>query len=183
MQRKSLSLAAMTEPAIENQPTVEELAGSYGRNAFHAAYRILGNQSAAQDVQQDVFLRLLERPPKSVESWPALVVTMATRMAIDVYRKHQRRRNLRSLLMARPAPRTPDELADSADLAPQLRRALARLKPRESTAFCLRYFSDMEIPQIAKALDTSENNASVILHRSRKKLAKGLDLNGQEEQS
>ena len=45
---------------------------------------------AAEDVQQQVFLRLIESPPQNVESWPAYLTTVGTRLAIDHLRRQRR---------------------------------------------------------------------------------------------
>jgi hypothetical protein len=55
---------------------VTALARQYGPAVFRAAWRVLGVRAAAEDVQQQVFLRLIESPPRNVESWPAYLTTM-----------------------------------------------------------------------------------------------------------
>ncbi len=72
----------------------------HGRAVYLAAYRVLGDAGQAEDVQQDMFLRLIEKPPTDVASWPAYLATMATRQAIDRLRSRQRWRRLRPLWKA-----------------------------------------------------------------------------------
>src|SRR5688572_20966587 len=72
-------------------PDVAALVTAYGRPVFLAAYRVLGDTAAAEDVQQDVFLRLLESPTAvAVTSWPAYLAAAAIRLAIDRLRRRQR---------------------------------------------------------------------------------------------
>ena len=66
------------------------LAHDYGRLVFNAAYRVLGNVALAEDVQQDVFLKLIEARSSKVESWPAYLVASAVRGAIDQLRRQKR---------------------------------------------------------------------------------------------
>ncbi|MEG3194065.1 sigma factor, partial [Lysobacter sp. D1-1-M9] len=47
------------------------LAREHGRSVFLAAYRVLGNAAQAEDIQQEVFLRVLESRCEGVESWAA----------------------------------------------------------------------------------------------------------------
>jgi len=53
-----------------------------------------------------------------------------------------------------------------------LRRALARLNPREAEIFALRFFEDLSNQEIAKLLGISQIHVAVILHRSRVRLQK-----------
>lgn len=70
---------------------VAALAHHYGRGVFLAAFRVLGDPAQAEDVQQDVFLRLLQRRFPAVESWPAMLQSMAVRLAIDRLRRRGHR--------------------------------------------------------------------------------------------
>lgn len=180
MQRKALPLAAMSEAAASTTSQVMELARAYGTRVFQAAQRVVGDPAIAEDIQQEVFLRLLEDLPPSIDSWPAFLTTMATRLAIDHSRKTTRRRRLLGMFARSDTPRTPEELSQAGELAPAFRAALATLSVRESEAFSLRYLSDFSVGEVAEALQLTENNVSVILHRARTKLADRLALTEQE---
>jgi DNA-directed RNA polymerase specialized sigma24 family protein len=53
-----------------------------------------------------------------------------------------------------------------------MRRALARINPRDAACFVLRHFHDHAPAAIGAALDMSENHVSVAVHRARKALEK-----------
>lgn len=158
-------------------PDIAALVTAYGRPVFLAAYRVLGDAAAAEDVQQDVFLRLLESPTAvTVDSWPAYLGAAATRLAID--RLRRQRRWWRLLPFWRSAapdamPSAEDHAAE-AERAAQLRRAIAQLKPREAECFALRHLHGMAIPDIAATLAISENYVSVSLHRALRALESRL---------
>lgn len=156
---------------------IGELVRQYGRQVFHAAWRVLGDNALAEDVQQDVFVRLLERPDSdTVESWPAYLGAMATRLAID--RLRRQRRWWRILPQWRDT--TPEHApsaehhADQHERARRLRGALAALNPRQAQCFALRHLQGLEISEIARHLAISENYVSVSLHRAAKILAAQL---------
>lgn len=151
---------------------VAALAAAHGRLVFHAAHRLLGETSQAEDVQQEVFLRVLEKPPAEVASWPAYLSAMATRISIDRLRRNTRWRRLLPMWVA-SAPQDADSaelLAMQAQQARRLRIALGRLKSRDATCFSLRYLQGFEISQIATTLGMSRNHVSVCLHRAQRAL-------------
>lgn len=162
---------AMTDSPLSESP--EALARQHGPLVFKAAYRVLGDAALAEDVQQDVFLRLIESPPRGVDSWPAFLSTSAVRAAIDVLRRQRRWWRLLPLLWSSVETATTEsaeQVGMQHEQAKQLRDALAKLPPREAQCFSLRHLQGMEISEIAGALGLSENNTNVILHRARRRL-------------
>jgi RNA polymerase sigma-70 factor (ECF subfamily) len=107
-----------------------------------------------------------------VDSWPAYLVTLTVRMAIDRLRRAQRwRRLLPSWRAAAPVAFDSTELsAIQHERANQLRHALGRLKPREAECFTLRHVQGLEIAEIASATGTNSNHVSVCLHRATRAL-------------
>jgi RNA polymerase sigma factor (sigma-70 family) len=161
---------AMSEPIERTR--IDSLVRAHGRHVFHAAYRILGDAALAEDVQQDVFLRLVERPPTSVDSWPAWLGTAATRLAIDRLRRTRRwQRLLAAFRLPEPgqAP-MPDSEASHAQRAAWLRQAIAGLPRLQAHCLALRHIDGQEIPAIAQQLGISPNHVSVTLHRATKRL-------------
>ena len=148
------------------------LARHHGATVFRAAYCVLGDRALAEDVQQEVFLRLLEAPPADVDSWPAFLCSAATRAAIDLLRRQ--RRWWRVLPLWRQQQPEAAESAEQASLqreqARRLRAALATLPPRQAQCFGLRYLQGLEIGEIARSLQLSPNTVSVSLHRARQRL-------------
>jgi RNA polymerase sigma factor (sigma-70 family) len=164
-----LETAAVTVTAQED---VSALARQYGPTVFRAAWRILGSRAAAEDVQQQLFLRLLESPPRAVQSWPAWLTTSATRLAIDHLRRQRRWQLLAPLWKSDEPEDSPAEDAERAESARFLRSALAKLHPRDAACFVLRHFHDLAPAAIGAALDMTENHVSVAAHRARKALEK-----------
>jgi RNA polymerase sigma-70 factor (ECF subfamily) len=160
----------MTESAVSDDP--EALARQYGPLVFKAAYRVLGDASLAEDVQQEVFLRLIEASPGMVKSWPAYLTASATRGAIDVLRRQRRWWRLLPLWRMHAPTEAPsaEDTGLAREQAQGLRAALAGLPRREAQCFGLRYMQDLDIGEIARALEMTENNVNVTLHRARRRL-------------
>ena len=171
--------AAARMSAIDDERSAAaELARAYGRLVFEAAYRVLGQASAAEDVQQDVFLRLVERMPSGVTSWPAWLRASAVRLAIDRLRHRRRWRHLFALFGRdedADAPVPDSELdATRRERSTRLRAALATLPAREAQCFALRWIEGLELDEIARAAGITPNTASVALHRATRRLERLL---------
>ncbi|ALN87836.1 RNA polymerase sigma factor, sigma-70 family protein [Lysobacter capsici] len=161
-----------TPPMTESAPSPEWLAQQYGPLVFKAAYRVLGDASLAEDVQQDVFLKLIESDPAEVGSWPAYLSASAVRAAIDVLRRRQRWWRVVPMWRAQQpfAAASAEQASEERERGQRLRLALAKLPKREAQCFSLRYLECMEIGEIARSLALSENNVNVVLHRARRRL-------------
>jgi RNA polymerase sigma-70 factor (ECF subfamily) len=129
------------------------------RRGVHAtAYRVLGNSAAAQDVVQDVFLRVWRTPSKfdarrgELGSYLRL---MARSRAVDLWREGQasgRAEDRLKVVVAQDAPCVdgqPDHLALAAADRSTVRDALGRLPDRQREALVLVYWGGLTADQIA----------------------------------
>ena len=153
----------------------QQIVNEYGPIVWHSVYRLLGDHTQAADCFQETFVSALQvsrRQP--VQNFRALLIHLATKRAIDALRKRtsDSRINADPQDLAAVASNNPGPLknAQTAELAVNLRNALAQLPPAEAQAFCLRFLNDMSYKQIEKALDIKTNAAGVLLHRAREKL-------------
>jgi RNA polymerase sigma-70 factor (ECF subfamily) len=158
---------------------IAALAQLYGPTVFRAAWRVLGSRAASEDVQQQLFLRLLESPPRNVESWPAYLTTIATRLAIDHLRRQRRWKLLAPLWKVDEPDESPAEDAERAEASRFMREALARLNPRDASCFVMRHLHGLAPAAIGAALGLTENHVSVSVHRARK----ALEAFAEKEQS
>jgi len=166
------------ECAMAMVPDIEQLAQAHGRAAFHAAYRVLGDAALAEDVQQGVFMRLLEHPPRAeIDHWGAYIAAMATRSAIDEIRRRQRWQRVaeRFCIHLKESELLPQEVLDGTSRADRLRRALARLPRRQAECFALRFFDGLSLEAIAESLSVTPNAVSVSLNRATKALKRTID--------
>lgn len=167
-----LSTSDSSPPMIRKaatEPDVDALAIAHGRDVFRAAFRVSGDGTLAEDIQQNVFVRLLENPPRQViESWKSYLCAMATRAAIDELRRSQRWQRLTGARLASrisPEPR-PAAVLEDQHRAQRLRLALGRIPRRQAQCFALRFFDGFELAEIAELLSISSNAVSVTLNRA-----------------
>ena len=162
-----LEAAAVNDTCSDD---VAALARTYGPNVFRAAWRILGSRAAAEDVQQQLFLKLIESPPQQVDSWPAYLTASATRLAIDHLRRQRRWRLLAPLWKSEHPDDSPDEDLERQQASRFMRTALARINARDASCFVMRHLHGLAPAAIGAALGISENHVSVSVHRARKAL-------------
>ncbi|MFB3788849.1 MAG: RNA polymerase sigma factor [bacterium] len=166
---------------------VADLSNTYGRMVFTAAYRVLGNAEDAEDVLQDVFLKLLGSwrgrwKPDSVRDWGAYLRVTASRRAVDLLRRKPKgRQECREFdqEVEAPAENNPRFLASQNQKARLLRHALSRLPERDARVFALRYLEDFPYEAIAEQMNLSVNQVGVILHRARVRLREFLQAAGE----
>lgn len=155
-----------------------ELSETYGRMVYSTAYRILGNPQDAEDVLQEVFLKLLggwsgRVKSASVRDWGAYLRVSALRTAIDLLRKKpklQRESWELAEELEAPSEENPRSVASQNQKARLLRRAIGQLPERDAKVFAMRCFEDFSYEEIAAHLGINVNQVGVILHRARERL-------------
>ncbi|ALS98893.1 RNA polymerase sigma factor [Lacimicrobium alkaliphilum] len=173
-----------------NRAIIANLAEKHGRQVFQTAYRLLGDSHLAEDVTQEVFLKLFKKSPAAfdkIQNWPAYLCTMATSAAIDQLRRIKRRSEQpieQACAESDSASGPCSTLAQQQDLE-RFRRTLTRLSPRDAQVFCLRHIEGLSYQEIAHCVDISTSLAGVSLHRAQQKLSQWLgesQLSGAEHE-
>lgn len=153
---------------------------TYSQPLWRAAFRILGDDAAAEDVVQNVFLkawRSLDQFDESAELFTWLY-RIAINAAIDTRRERRRRERLSVAIpedfngQARAASRAPDPQQSALwrELADRAQEVIAELPDAERTAILLRHFEGCSIVEIARALGGSESAAKQAVFRAVHKL-------------
>ena len=153
--------------------TEEQLLEELRPRAFAIAYRMLGSVSEAEDVVQEALLRLHRalQEDERIESPPAYVATVVTRLCIDQLRSARVRREsyVGEWL---PEPLVDDDPARHAEMADSLSLAflvlLESLSPEQRAVFLLREVFDYPYDEIAGIVGKSEDNARQLAVRARR---------------
>jgi RNA polymerase sigma-70 factor (ECF subfamily) len=155
------------------------------RRSVHAsAYRVLNSSTAAQDVVQDVFLRVWRNPQKFDARRGELgsfLRLMARSRAVDLWREGQsygRAEDRLKIVAGAEPPRVdaqPDHIALASADRSTVRAALGRLPDPQREALVLAYWGGLTADQIAvKAgvpLGTAKSRIRLGLARLRDELA------------
>jgi RNA polymerase sigma-70 factor (ECF subfamily) len=170
--------------AARDQRALTELYDQFGGNVFGLAARVIGDRRAAEDVTQDVFLALWERPGAFDPQRGRLrtfIGTLAHRRAIDFVRREEarRRRAARDANAVAPIPDV-DELALAIVTAEQVRAEVERLPDEQRAAIELAYFGGRTYRQVADELGIPEGTAKSRMRLGLRRIADVLATEGTE---
>lgn len=153
----------------------------YSSLVFGLARRVTGNRLVAEDITQDVFVRLWTNPEGfDLErgSLRTYLGMLTHGRAVDVVRSDARRRareesEAGETIRLEPAAWERPESVEDEDMAVRVRRAVGRLPPPQREALRLAYFGGHSYRSVATLLGIPEGTAK---SRLRQALAKLGDL-------
>jgi RNA polymerase sigma-70 factor (ECF subfamily) len=160
----------------------------HSRALFRLGFRMTGNESDAEDVVQEAFLKAYRQLGSfsgraSFSTW---LYRIAANCALDLVRARQRRgeKSFESApaaeakdplsSLASPSP-SPDRLAMSGEVRARLAEAMNELSPAERAAFVLRHFEGMCIEDVGRALGCHAGAAKHSVFRAVQKLRRALE--------
>jgi RNA polymerase sigma-70 factor (ECF subfamily) len=159
-------------------PTWEGIAREHGRFIYTVAYRLTGNHDDAQDLVQEVLLRvrrgLASFTPGSLEGW---LSTITTNAFLDDVRKRKRRPlevvpHLPERVLGVDAD--PDEALARTNLSEDVQEALLALPPDFRAAVVLCDVVGLDYAEIAEALHIPPGTVRSRIHRGRAQLRSAL---------
>jgi RNA polymerase sigma-70 factor (ECF subfamily) len=167
-----------------NETAWEELIRLHTRHVYALCYRFTGSGSEAQDLTQEVFLRVF-RTLKSFRSAEGSFGTWLTRLTrnllIDHYRRTRQARatdsiedRLLTLEEEGSGAVKPDQALAGREASELLQRALQRLSPDLREAVILRDLQEMEYREIAQVLGVPEGTVKSRINRGRTELGRLL---------
>jgi RNA polymerase sigma factor (sigma-70 family) len=158
---------------------LNEIYDQFSSFVYGLALRVIGDARAAEDVSQDVFVTVWERPAAfdpdrgSLRTW---LGTLAHRRAVDHVRREEARRRRAIKDAARPVS-TPDveEMALALVTAERVRSALDTLPDEQRRAIQLAYFGGKTYRQVAEVLGIPEGTAKSRLRLGLRRIADVLE--------
>jgi RNA polymerase sigma-70 factor (ECF subfamily) len=185
--RMELTDAVFVAKARSGDPDAfRVLVERHSRALFRLAFRMTGNQSDAEDVVQESFLRAYRQLAKFDDraSFGTWLYRIATNCSLDLVRS----RNRRSEKLAPADPEIADPILSVADAGPSPERstlsgevrervaeAMNDLSATERTAFVLRHFEGMCIEEVSRVLECQPGAAKHSVFRAVQKLRRALE--------
>lgn len=144
---------------------------------FRLALRIVGNPAEAEDVVQEVFIKIWDRRAdfSDIQNVEAFCMRMTKNLAIDKTRsKHKRTQSLGQGLDFENHSANPHQSAEMSDTLARIERLMGSLPDKQRLTMQLRDIEGMTYDEIAKALDIPLNQVKVNLFRARKQIKEAL---------
>lgn len=148
----------LTDPAV-----FERAYDEHSRSVYAAAYRVLGNSAQAQDVVQDVFLRIWRRPRTFDAGRGELgsyLRMMARSRALDLWREGQaagRASDRLKVAVAQAEPRDeverPSAQAERREEGETVRAAVRRLPDAQREAVVMAYWGGLTADEISRRIE------------------------------
>jgi len=172
-----------------DQAAWETIVRMYRRKVFNVAYKFVGRHDLAEDLTQDVFLKLYKSLDTfdrraNFQTW---LISVSRNLCIDHYRAVRREREMvnREVDPADFAPASSDNRADlqleHRDRVALLRRALDKLAPTLRTAVMLRDIQELTYQEIADRLHLPEGTVKSRINRGRTELARQVQRLREEQ--
>jgi RNA polymerase sigma-70 factor (ECF subfamily) len=167
-----------------NEAAWEELVRVHTRRVYSVCYRFTGTSTEAQDLTQEVFLRVF-RTLKTFRagegSFSVWLNRLTRNLLIDHYRRTRQERATESIEERLPLIEETTAVTSRADgmlagreASELLQGALSKLSPELREAVILRDVEDMEYREIAQVLNVPEGTVKSRLNRGRAELARVL---------
>lgn len=150
-----------------DQPALVSLFDRHSQVVFAVALRVLGDPSAAEDVMQDVFLRLWRKPPVlqgasgSLAGWFAV---LARNRAIDQLRRRHVTESADDVILMSPV-----DVAEESErhlLLERARRMMLSLPQEQQVVLELAFFGGLSHSEIAERLDSPLGTIKTRLRRA-----------------
>ena len=163
----------------------EDLVRQHTRQVYGLCFRFTNSAQEAQDLTQDVFLRVFKtiKTFRSAEgSFHTWLERVTRNLLIDHYRRTRQERVTDSIEEQLPmleeaggaASARPDQVLAGREAREILQATLQKLSPDLREAVILRDLQEMEYREIAKVLDIPEGTVKSRINRGRAELARLL---------
>jgi RNA polymerase sigma-70 factor, ECF subfamily len=154
-------VALVTAIASGDEAALSEAFRRHATAVSGLARRILGDESRAEDVCQDVFVKLWQEPNRfdaTRGSLQTLLLTQAHGRSVDIIRSHTARANREQKVSLDHDPFTPDVDAEMMSLidVQRVATAMSQITPPEREAIELAYFQGHTYRQVATLLAVPE---------------------------
>lgn len=139
---------------------------------YRFCYLKVGSKSDAEDLSQEVFLKLLEylkekHQEQKIENMRAFIYQIARNLIVDHYREKGRaplplEEEIKEIT---PSKEEPEKLPILSSDMRDISRALMKINQDYADLVIWHYIDDLSIPEIAKIMGEKEGNVRVKLHR------------------
>jgi RNA polymerase sigma-70 factor (ECF subfamily) len=165
-----------------DQAAWDEIVRQHWRKVFNIAYKFVGRHDEAEDLAQEIFLRIFKTlhtfdRRANFQTW---LISISRNLCIDHYRslRKERQTMAREVDAAGLSPASPERgphaQLEQRGLKDLIRRALAELPPTLRDAVVLRDLQEFSYLEIAERLSLPEGTVKSRINRGRLELARQI---------
>src|SRR5262245_14604158 len=165
-----------------DQAAWDAIVRQHWRKVFNVAYKFVGKHDEAEDLTQDIFLKIFKALDTfdrraNFQTW---IISISRNLCIDHYRSVRKERQTiardvdASDLQPASRERGPYAAAEHQDLRQMLRQALQTLPVTLRTAVVLRDLQELSYQEIADRLGLPEGTVKSRINRGRLELGRQL---------
>ena len=146
---------------------------------YRFAYRLLGDDSEAQDVVQEVLIKVWDRREQmdELENMEAWCMRITRNLSYDKLKSRTRRRTEtldKGYDISSPAENSPDRRTEQKDMMRMIRKFMNDLPEKQRHVMQLRDVEGYSYKEISEILDMDLSQVKVNLFRARKKIRENL---------
>ena len=162
-----------------DEGTLREVYREHSAAVYGLAVRVLANDALAEEIMQDVFVRLWEHPERfDADRGPLRAFLLATThsRAVERVRAEESLRRRHAVLQRQPRPTADDpaKVLEVRDAQHTVRVALADLPDAQRVPIEMAYFEGLSYREVALALDEPEGTVKYRIRMGMQKLRSAL---------
>ena len=159
----------------------DEIVGRYGERIYNLAYRFAGSREEAEDLTQEIFLKLyrqlhLYRGDVPLLAW---ALRLSRNLCIDQYRHHRARQRSQTLgdevLVHLPGGDDPAERSQARERRALVHQVLAEMSEPQASVVMLRDLQGLSYQEIAGFYEVPVGTVKSRLNRARRELTVRLE--------
>ncbi len=159
----------------------DEIVELYGERIFNLAYRFAGNQPEAEDLTQDIFLKLYRNLHRYRGDVPLLAwaLRLSRNLCIDHYRHHRARNQAETVsdevLAHLPADDDPQQRVQKRERRRLVHQVLAEMSESLASTLMLRDLQGLSYEEIAGFFEVPVGTIKSRLNRGRRELVRRIE--------
>jgi RNA polymerase sigma-70 factor (ECF subfamily) len=162
---------------------MEELVRRYKNPVYCFAYRLGNTEAEAQDITQEVFLRLHQHRLEYVPSgkFSTWIFSITHNLCVSGLRRKKwfvlwprHKENPDELMDFESPDPSPKEISEASDLSTAVKRCVQGLPFLQREALVLREYQNLDYAEIAKILHRPHGTIKTLIHRARQNLKEKL---------
>ena len=151
----------------------------YSSRLFRLAYRLMGNREEAEDIVQEVYLKLwgMRTELPGYNSIEALSVRITRNLCLDLLRRRKTTHEVIKQQQNKPEtyPETPDQVYEKEEKAEMIHALIAALPEPQRSLVHLRHLEGKEYEEISEMVNMNVNAIRVSISRARKQMREMLE--------